>query len=140
MLLTGETLREQRECLGISQAEIAKRAGMSRPTIIKYEKNIDQTLTNLLQAYCLEVYPVVGNYHESINELRRITENAIEKSLGVSCKVSIKVELCGEEEMSIEITDELVDLVEEFKHYGTDATARHLAAYICEELDQEEKE
>lgn len=98
MLLTGETLREQRECLGISQAEIAKRAGMSRPTIIKYEKNIDQTLTNLLQAYCLEVYPLVGNYHESINELRRITENAIEKSLGVSCKVSIKVELCGEEE------------------------------------------
>lgn len=35
---------------------------------------------------------------ESINELRRITENAIEKSLGASCKVSIKVELCGEEE------------------------------------------
>jgi hypothetical protein len=36
--------------------------------------------------------------------------------------------------MSIEITDELIELVEEHKHYGTDATARHLAAYICEEL------
>lgn len=42
--------------------------------------------------------------------------------------------------MSIEITDELVDLVEEFKHYGTDSTARHLAAYICEEFDKEEEE
>jgi hypothetical protein len=38
--------------------------------------------------------------------------------------------------MSIEITDELIELVEEHKHYGTDATARHLAAYICEELMQ----
>lgn len=39
--------------------------------------------------------------------------------------------------MSLEITDELADLVEEYKHYGTDATARHLAAYICEKLDKE---
>ena len=44
-----------------------------------------------------------------------------------------------EERMSIEITDELIELVEEHKHYGTDATARHLAAYICEELDKEEE-
>lgn len=42
--------------------------------------------------------------------------------------------------MSIEITDELIDLAKEFRHYGTDATARHLAAYICEELDKEEEE
>ncbi len=42
--------------------------------------------------------------------------------------------------MSIEITDELIELVEEHKHYGTDATARHLAAYICEELDKEEED
>lgn len=41
--------------------------------------------------------------------------------------------------MSIEITDELIDLVEEFEHYGTDATARHLASYICEELEKEEE-
>lgn len=41
--------------------------------------------------------------------------------------------------MSIEITEKLSDLVEEHRHYGTEATARHLAAYICEKLDKEEK-
>lgn len=46
--------------------------------------------------------------------------------------------------MSIEVTDELLVLVEEHGHYGTEATARHLAAYICEKLcealKKEEKE
>lgn len=42
--------------------------------------------------------------------------------------------------MSIEITDELSALVKEHKHYGTDSTARHLAAYICEEMGKEEEE
>ena len=42
--------------------------------------------------------------------------------------------------MSTEITEELIELIEEHRHYGTEATARHLAAYICEELDKEEKE
>lgn len=41
--------------------------------------------------------------------------------------------------MSIEITDELAALVKEHKHYGTEATARHLAAYICEVLGEEEE-
>ena len=41
--------------------------------------------------------------------------------------------------MSIEITDELLTLVKEHRHYGTDATARHLAAYICKELGKEEE-
>ena len=40
--------------------------------------------------------------------------------------------------MSIEITEELIALVEEHRHYRTESTARHLAAYICEELDKEE--
>lgn len=42
--------------------------------------------------------------------------------------------------MSIEITEELAELVKEHEHYGTESTARHLAAYICEELDKEEEE
>ena len=42
--------------------------------------------------------------------------------------------------MSIEITEELSTLVEEHKHYGTEATARHLASYICDEFDKKEKE
>lgn len=41
--------------------------------------------------------------------------------------------------MSIEVTDELLDLVKEHKHYNTDSTARHLAAYICEVLEGEEE-
>lgn len=41
--------------------------------------------------------------------------------------------------MSIEITEELIALVKEHRHYRTEATARHLAAYICEELDKEEE-
>lgn len=40
----------------------------------------------------------------------------------------------------IEVTDELLDLVKEYKHYGTEATARHLAAYICDAMAAEEKE
>lgn len=42
--------------------------------------------------------------------------------------------------MSIEITEELAELIEEHRHYRTEATARHLAAYICDELDKEEEE
>ena len=40
--------------------------------------------------------------------------------------------------MSIEITDELSTLVEEHNHYGTEATARHLSAYICKEMEKED--
>lgn len=40
--------------------------------------------------------------------------------------------------MSIEITDELLALVEEYESYGTDAQARHLADYICSEMKEEE--
>lgn len=42
--------------------------------------------------------------------------------------------------MSIEITDELTELIEEHRHYGTEATARHLAAYICDEMLEEDEE
>lgn len=42
--------------------------------------------------------------------------------------------------MSIEATDELLSLVKEHKHYNTEATARHLAAYVCDALAKEEEE
>lgn len=41
--------------------------------------------------------------------------------------------------MSIEVTDELLALVNEHRHYNTDSTARHLAAYVCEALEEEEE-
>lgn len=40
----------------------------------------------------------------------------------------------------IEVTDELLDLIKEYKHYGTEAAARHLAAYICDAMAAEEEE
>lgn len=42
--------------------------------------------------------------------------------------------------MNLKITDELIDLVEEHRHYGTDSTARHIAEYICEALEKEEED
>ena len=97
MRLTGNTLKSQRLALGVSQHEMAKRATVSRPTIIKYEKGIDSQLTKILEAYCLEVYPCVGNLSADIKEIKRIIEKLLKDNLGVSCKVKIDVEIGGEE-------------------------------------------
>lgn len=98
MKLTGQTLKEQRLAIGASQEEIAKRAGVSRPTIIKYEKSIDLQLTDILEAYCLEVYPTVGSLPADISEIERIVKKLVKDNLGVDCKVRINVELLGGEE------------------------------------------
>ena len=98
MKLTGQTLKEQRLAIGASQEEMAKRAGVSRPTIIKYEKGIDLQLAALLEAYCLEVYPTVGSLPADISEIERIVKNLVKDNLGVDCKVRINVELLGGEE------------------------------------------
>lgn len=98
MRLTGQTLKEQRLAIGASQEEIAKRAGVSRPTIIKYEKGIDLQLTGILEAYCLEVYPTVGSLPADISEIERIVKKLVKDNLGVDCKVRINVELLGGEE------------------------------------------
>ena len=95
MRLTGQTLKEQRLAIGASQGEMAKRAGISRPTIIKYEKNIDNQLTKLLEAYCLEVYPIAGSIPTDISEIERIVKKLVKDNLGVNCKVKINVELFG---------------------------------------------
>ena len=98
MRLTGQTLKEQRLAIGASQEEIAKRAGVSRPTIIKYEKGIDLQLADILEAYCLEVYPTVGSLPADISEIERIVKKLVKDNLGVDCKVKINVELFGGEE------------------------------------------
>lgn len=97
MRLTGQTLKEQRLAIGVSQEEIAKRAGVSRPTIIKYEKGIDLQLTGILEAYCLEVYPTVGSLPADIREIERIVKNLVKDNLGVDCRVRINVEVLGGE-------------------------------------------
>lgn len=98
MKLTGQTLKEQRLAIGASQEEMAKRAGVSRPTIMKYEKGVDLQLAALLEAYCLEVYPTVGSLPADISEIERIVKNLVKDNLGVDCKVRINVELLGGEE------------------------------------------
>ena len=98
MRLTGQTLKEQRLAIGVSQKEMARRAGVSRPTIIKYENNVDLRLANILGAYCLEVYPTVGSLPADISEIERIVKKLVEDNLGVDCKVRINVELFGGEE------------------------------------------
>lgn len=95
MRLTGQTLKEQRLAFGVSQEEMAKRAGVCRQTIIKYEKNIGNQLTNILEAYCLEVYPTVGSLPADISEIERIVSKLVKDNLGVDCKVRINVELFG---------------------------------------------
>ena len=98
MRLTGQTLKEQRLAIGASQEEMAKRAGVSRPTIIKYEKGIDLQLAAILEAYCLEVYPTAGSLPADISEIERIVKKLVKDNLGVNCKVKINVELFGGEE------------------------------------------
>lgn len=98
MRLTGQTLKEQRLAIGASQEEMARRAGVSRPTIIKYEKGIGLQLTDILEAYCLEVYPTVGSLPADISEIERIVKKLVKDNLGVDCKVRINVELLGGEE------------------------------------------
>lgn len=95
MRLTGQTLKGQRLAIGVSQEEMAKRAGVSRPTIIKYEKIVDNQLTSILEAYCLEVYPTVGSLPADISEIERIVKKLVKDNLGVDCKVRINVELFG---------------------------------------------
>lgn len=98
MRLTGQTLKEQRLAIGASQEEMAKRAGISRPTIVRYEKNINSQLTNILEAYCLEVYPTAGSLPADIGEIERIVKKLVKDNLGVNCKAKINVELFGGEE------------------------------------------
>lgn len=95
MRLTGRTLKEQRLAIGVTQEEMAKRAGVSRPTIIKYEKGIDSQLVAILEAYCLEVYPTVGSLPADISEIERVVKKLVRDNLGVDCKVKINVELLG---------------------------------------------
>lgn len=68
-MLIGKDLKEQRLSLGLSQADIAKRAGVSRQTIIALEQKDIIPLTTILDAYELAVVPSKTT-RESIDVLR----------------------------------------------------------------------
>lgn len=98
MKLDGKILKEQREIMGISIAEMSRRSGLSRPTIYSYESMTDDCqISKLLEAYMLEVYPTVGSMPADINEILNRIEQYVQMTFASKCKVKISIELCGEE-------------------------------------------
>ena len=96
-MLIGKDLKEQRLSLGLSQADIAKRAGVSRQTIVTIEQKNSIQLTTILDAYEMDIVPSKTT-KESIDVLRGQIIDAVKDEFGDNCKVKISIELCGEEE------------------------------------------
>lgn len=96
-MIIGKDLKEQRLYLGLSQADIAKRAGVSRQTIVALEKRPYIPLFAILNAYEMCIVPAKTT-KESIEVLRGQIIDAVKGELGDNCSVRISVELCGEEE------------------------------------------
>ena len=96
-MLIGKDLKEQRLSLGLSQADIAKRAGTCRQTIIALERKARIPLTTILDAYGMDVVPSEAT-KEPIDVLRGQIIDAVKRKFGNNCKVKISIELCGEGE------------------------------------------
>ena len=96
-MLNGKDLKEQRLSLGLSQEDVAKRAGITRQSIISLEQKDCVRFTRTLDAYGFVVVPA-ENMQESIGTLKDKIIDCIKGDFGSNCKVSICVELCGEEE------------------------------------------
>lgn len=96
-MLIGKDLKEQRLSLGLSQAEVARQAGVSRQTIISIEQKSCIPFTAILDAYEMDVVPSKTT-RESIDVLRGQIIDAIKDEFGNDCRVKISIELCGEEE------------------------------------------
>lgn len=96
-MLIGKDLREQRLNLGLSQADIAKRAGVSRQTIIALEQKNIILLSTILNAYEMDIVPSKTT-KESIDVLRGQIIDAVKDEFGDNCRVKVSIELCGEEE------------------------------------------
>lgn len=90
-------LKEQRLGLGLSQADIARRAGVSRQTIVKLEQKGIIPLTTILDAYEMDIVPSKTT-RESIDVLREQIIDAVKDEFGDNCKVEVSVKLYGEEE------------------------------------------
>ena len=96
-MLIGKDLKEQRMSLGLSQSEVARRAGVARQTINSLEKKAVIPLSTILDAYELAVVPSKTT-KESIDVLRGLIVDVLKDEFGNNCKVKISIELCGEEE------------------------------------------
>lgn len=95
-MLIGKDLKEQRLNLGLSQADIAKRAGTCRQTIIALEQKARISLATILDAYGMDIVPSKPT-KDPIDVLRGQIIDAVKRKFGNNCKVKISIELCGEE-------------------------------------------
>ena len=116
-MLIGKDLKEQRLNLCLSQADIAKRAGVSRQTIVALEQKPYIPLTAILDAYEMDVVPSKTT-KESIDVLRGQIIDAVKDEFGDNCRVQISIELCGDEEAPEPIEPTFVDLDERVKEKG----------------------
>ena len=96
--MTGEALRRWRISIGASQAEIAKRAGVSRQTIVAYEQKDELPMTKILEAYGLVIQPIVCSISENLDNFTDRLKEEIEEKTGRKCQIKINIELCEEEE------------------------------------------
>lgn len=96
-MLIGKDLKEQRMSLGLSQAEVARRAGVCRQTIFALEQKTIIPLATILDAYELAIVPSTTT-RESIDVLREQIIDAVKDEFGNNCKVKIGIELCGDGE------------------------------------------
>lgn len=96
-MIVGKDLKEQRLYLGLSQSEVARRAGVARQTINSLERKPYIPFTAILAAYGMCVVPA-KTMRESVDVLREQIIDAVKDELGDNCRVKISVELCGEEE------------------------------------------
>ena len=104
--MTGEALRRWRISIGASQAEIAKRAGVSRQTINAYEQKGELPMTKILEAYGLVIQPMVCSISENLDNFTDRLKEEIEEKTGRKCQIKINIELCEEEECTSESSND----------------------------------
>lgn len=95
-MLIGKDLKERRMSLGLSQSEVARRAGVCRQTIFALEQKTIIPLTTILDAYELAIAPSKTT-KGSIGVLRELIIDAVKGEFGDNCRVKISIELRGEE-------------------------------------------
>lgn len=111
-MLIGKDLKEQRLNLGLSQSEVARRAGVSRQTINAIEQKSCIPFTTILDAYEMDIVPSKTT-RESIDVLRGQIIDVVKDEFGNDCKVKISIELCGTPPEPLEPT--FIDLDERIK-------------------------
>lgn len=96
--MTGEDFRKWRISIGASQHEIAKRAGVSRATINKYEQKNELPMVKIIEAYGLVIQPIACSISENLSYFTDSLKAEIEGKTGHKCRIKINIELCGGEE------------------------------------------